>query len=56
VLYAALDRGLSLKISDGCILALSPPLIINPEELANAIAIIDECLTLVEQGGGEPTG
>ena len=56
VLYAALDRGLSLKISNGCILALSPPLIITPEELANAIAIIDECLTLVDQGGGGPIG
>lgn len=49
VFYSALDRGLSLKISNGCILALSPPLIISTAELEQAFAIIDECLTLAER-------
>ena len=48
VLYRALDKGLSLKTTGG-ILALSPPLIIKPEELERAFAIIDECLTEVER-------
>jgi 4-aminobutyrate aminotransferase len=49
VLYSALDRGLSLKISNGCILALNPPLVISAAELARALSIIEECLTLVEE-------
>ena len=49
IFYLALDRGLSFKISNGCILALSPPLITTDVELDRAFAIVDECLTLVEQ-------
>jgi 4-aminobutyrate aminotransferase len=48
VLYAALDRGLSFKLSGGCILSLSPPLVIADEELVGAFSILDECLALVD--------
>ena len=50
ILYLALDRGLSIKVSAGSVLLLSPPLIIREEELERAFAIIDECLTIVESG------
>lgn len=45
VLYGALDRGLSLKISGGSVLALSPPLTISEGELDRAFQIIDETLS-----------
>ena len=48
VMYAALERGLSFKVSAGNVLSLSPPLTITREELDTALGIIDECLTLVE--------
>jgi len=44
VLYAALDRGLSFKVSMGSTLALSPPLVISEAELELAFEILDECL------------
>jgi 4-aminobutyrate aminotransferase len=47
VLYAALSRGLSFKLTMGNILTLTPPLTITREELNRAIDILDECLTLV---------
>jgi len=47
ILYLALDRGLSLKVSAGSVLSLSPPLIIRDDELERAFAIIDECLAIV---------
>jgi len=47
VLYAALSRGLSFKLTMGNILTLTPPLTITREELDRAIDILDECLTLV---------
>jgi 4-aminobutyrate aminotransferase len=52
ILYLALDRGLSLKVSAGSVLSLSPPLIIREDELERAFSIIDECLALVEGEGG----
>ena len=48
ILYLALDRGLSLKISAGSVLSLSPPLIIREDELERAFSIIDDCLAIVE--------
>ena len=48
-LYLALDRGLSLKVSAGSVLSLSPPLIIGRDELERAFAILDECLTELNQ-------
>ena len=52
-MYLALERGLSFKVSAGNVLTLTPPLTISQHELDRALAIIDECLTVVEtQRGG----
>lgn len=48
VMYAALSRGLSFKVTMGNILTLTPPLVITREEIDRALDIIDECLTEVE--------
>ena len=48
VMYAALSKGLSFKLTMGNILTLTPALIITKEEMERALAIIDECLTEVE--------
>ena len=48
VMYRALDKGLSFKLTMGNILLLTPPLIITREELDAAIDVIDQCLTEVE--------
>ena len=45
LLYAALRRGLSFKVSQGFIVAWSPPLVIEPQDLERAVAILDEALT-----------
>jgi 4-aminobutyrate aminotransferase len=50
VLYAALERGLSFKISMGNVLTLAPPLVVEPEHIDRAVAILDECLSEVEVG------
>ncbi len=47
VMYEALARGLSFKLTMGNILTLTPALTITEEEMAQAIGIIDECLGLV---------
>jgi len=49
VMYAALSRGLSFKLTMGSIITLAPPLTITREELDRALAILDECLTEVER-------
>ena len=46
ILYAALEQGLSFKISMGNILTLTPPLTITPEELDSAIDILDAAITI----------
>jgi len=48
VMYAALDRGLSFKVTMGNVLTLAPPLIITEDELDRALAILDESLAQVE--------
>jgi 4-aminobutyrate aminotransferase len=48
VMYQCLARGLSFKIGQGNVLTLSPPLVIAPEELDQALDIIDAALTAVE--------
>ena len=48
VLYLALERGLSLKITMGNVLTLAPPLIITEEQMHDALNILDQCLSLVE--------
>jgi 4-aminobutyrate aminotransferase len=46
ILYAALEQGLSFKISMGTILTLTPPLTITAEELNSAINILDAAITV----------
>ncbi|MDH3317018.1 MAG: aspartate aminotransferase family protein, partial [Gammaproteobacteria bacterium] len=46
ILYAALEQGLSFKISMGNILTLTPPLTITLEELDSAIDILDAAITV----------
>lgn len=50
VLYEALSRGLSFKVSGGNVLTLTPPLTVSEEELDQAVSILDEALGLVERG------
>jgi 4-aminobutyrate aminotransferase len=45
VLYKCLQRGLSFKVSQGNVLQLSPPLIIERYQLAEAIRILGEVLS-----------
>ena len=49
VMYLALERGLSFKVSAGNVLTLTPPLVITRDELERALAIVDDCLTQVER-------
>lgn len=51
VMYAALSRGLSFKITMGNIITLAPPLTITGEEMDRALGILDDCLTEVERRG-----
>jgi 4-aminobutyrate aminotransferase len=48
VMYQALSRGLSFKVTMGNVLTLAPPLIITRAELDRALDIVDACLTDVE--------
>jgi 4-aminobutyrate aminotransferase len=49
VMYAALGKGLSFKLTMGNILTLTPALTITREEMARALGIIEECLTEIEK-------
>ncbi|MFW6139294.1 MAG: aspartate aminotransferase family protein [Spirochaetota bacterium] len=44
VMYAALSRGMSFKLTMGNILTLTPALTITKQEMDRALDIIDECL------------
>jgi 4-aminobutyrate aminotransferase len=44
VLYRALSRGLSFKTTMGNVLTLTPPLIITPAQMDQALDILDQCL------------
>ncbi|MBW2633230.1 MAG: aspartate aminotransferase family protein [Deltaproteobacteria bacterium] len=48
VMYGALSRGLSFKLTMGNLLTLTSPLIITREEMDRALDIIDACLFEVE--------
>lgn len=52
VLYLALERGLSFKISMGNVLTLSPSLTVTIAQMQQALDIIEECLALVERRHG----
>src|SRR5205814_1667512 len=47
-MYAALARGLSVKVRQGNVLTLSPPLTIAPDDLDRALDILDAALSEVE--------
>lgn len=47
VMYNALERGLSFKLTRGNIITLIPPLTITQEELDRALDIVDESLRVV---------
>ena len=49
VMYGALRRGLSFKLTMGNIITLTPPLTITRQEMKRAMDILDECLTEVER-------
>ncbi len=44
IYYRCLDAGLSFKISQGCVLTLSPPLIITRAELDKALDIVEAAI------------
>ncbi len=44
VMYRALEKGLSFKVTAGNIVTLTPPLTIPKEELDRALAIVEECI------------
>jgi 4-aminobutyrate aminotransferase len=48
VMYAALSRGLSFKLTMGNILTLTPALTITRQELDKALGIIDTCIDEIE--------
>ncbi len=41
ILYQCLEAGLSFKVSQGAVLTLSPPLVINRDDLHKALAILE---------------
>jgi 4-aminobutyrate aminotransferase len=49
VMYACLKSGLSFKVSAGNVLQLSPALTISRDELKDALRILEESLTIVQQ-------
>ena len=48
VMYAALSKGLSFKVTMGNILTLTPPLIITREEMDKALTILEEAISEIE--------
>ncbi len=49
VMYNALDKGLSFKLTMGNIITLTPPLTITEEEIHKALDILDKCIEEVEK-------
>ena len=49
IYYRCLDAGLSFKISQGCVLTLSPPMTISDSELDKALTIVEKAIREVEQ-------
>ena len=44
IYYRCLDAGLSFKISQGCVLTLSPPMIISKTDFDNALSIVESAI------------
>ncbi len=44
IYYQCLNAGLSFKISQGCVLTLSPPMTIKMEELQTALSIVEQAI------------
>ncbi len=49
VMYCALSKGLSFKLTMGNIITLTPPLTVTQEEMDQALAVIEGCLDKVEK-------
>jgi 4-aminobutyrate aminotransferase-like enzyme len=49
VMYMALSRGLSFKLTMGNIITLTPSLTITKEKMNKALDIIEECIAEVEE-------
>ncbi len=54
VMYAALSKGLSFKLTMGNILTLTPALTITEEEIDKALDIVEECINEVEKTRHQP--
>ena len=52
VMYAALSRGLSFKVTMGDVLQLTPPLTVGDEEMERALSILEAAITEVEVASG----
>ena len=50
IYYRCLEAGLSFKISQGCVLTLSPPLVISEADLETALTIVEEAILEVAPG------
>ena len=48
ILYLALERGLSFKVSSGSVLSLTPPLTVKREEIDRAVDILDSSMGSLE--------
>ncbi len=46
IYYRCLEAGLSFKISQGCVLTLSPPLVISRADLDRALDIVEEAVLM----------
>ncbi len=49
VMYKALGKGLSFKVTMGNIITLTPPLTITKQQMDEALSILEECLKAVEK-------
>lgn len=48
VMYSALTKGLSFKVTMGSIITLTPPLTITKQQMDKALDILDECLREIQ--------
>jgi 4-aminobutyrate aminotransferase len=50
IYYRCLEQGLSFKISQGCVLTLSPPMTISDTDLDTALTIVESAIAEVARG------